>query len=55
MAKLGLGPINAQQQQELARLASTVVPLQRLNLGSAETHVPMNTVSLASQEEPETQ
>ena len=55
MAKMGTGLIKAQQQQELAKLASMVVPLQRLNLGSTETHVPMTTLSPASPEEPETQ
>ena len=55
LAKMGTGLINIQQQQELARLASAVVPLQRLNLGSTETYATMVIVSPASPEEPETQ
>ena len=38
MAKMHTGPAEVHHAQELARLASTVVPLQRLNI-QEDTHV----------------
>ena len=52
VAKMGTGPVDVQQQQKLAQLASAVIPLQKLNLEEEETHVIMPRDLPTSPEEP---
>ena len=54
-SQMGTGPIDRQQQQELAQLASVVVPLQKLNLEEGETHVTVPRDMPASPKELESQ